>query len=261
MGDPLRSLRASPIDRALLPLHRWVWQDAGRCARKLFRFAETEADGGRDLARAAEVTADPLLRRLFLRHAQDEERHARLFRARGRELFHALASEARRDGKHSGRAPRFEANFLAPGERGLDDLRVESETDESLLAFLHLSEQAAAQRFVIYQEALEHDPGTRDVFREILDDEAFHMSYTQAQLARIAGPRTRRRIWQARLGRLWKAYLRLAAALAGVLGSLLLRVQYFVLLPPFVLFARRAARREPEGFSPSRALPDARSQY
>jgi len=254
MGGPLRSLRASPIDRALLPVHRWVWQDAGRCARKLLRFAETEADGGRDLSRAAEVTTDPLLRRLFLRHAQDEERHARLFRARSRELFHALASKA-------GRAPGFEANFLAPGERGLDDLRVESETDESLLAFLHLSEEAAARRFVIYQEALEHDPGTRDVFREILDDEAFHMSYTHAQLARIAGPRTRRRIWQARLGRLWKAYLRLAAALAGILGSLLLRVQYFVLLPPFVLLARRAARREPEGFSASRALPDARSQY
>ena len=252
MGDPLRSLRASPLDRALLPLHRWVWQDAGRRARKLLRFAETEADGGRDLSRAAEVTADPLLRRLFLRHAQDEERHARLFRARGRELFRALADGSRNS---------FEANFLAPGERGLDDLRVESETDESLLAFLHLSEEAAARRFVIYQEALEHDPGTRDVFREILHDEAFHMSYTNAQLARIAGPRTRRRIWQARLGRLWKAYLRMAAALAGVLGSLLLRIQYFVLLPPFVLLARRAARREAEGFSPSRALPDARSQY
>jgi rubrerythrin len=252
MGDRLRSLRASPLDRALLPLHRWVWQDAGRRARKLLRFAETEADGGRDLSRAAEVTADPLLRRLFLRHAQDEERHARLFRARARELFRTLAGKGK---------TRFEANFLAPGERGLDDLRVESETDESLLAFLHLSEEAAAQRFVIYQEALEHDPGTRDVFREILHDEAFHMSYTHAQLARIAGPRTRRRIWQARLGRLWKAYLRMAAALAGVLGSLLLRIQYFVLLPPFVLLARRAARREPEGFSASRALPDARSQY
>lgn len=252
MAQQRRSLRASALDRALLPLHRWVWQDAGRRARKLLRFAETEADGGRDLSRAAEVTTDPLLRRLYLRHAQDEERHARLFRARGRELFLAAA-----DGSRSS----FEANFLAPGERGLDDLRVESESDESLLAFLHLSEEAAAQRFVIYQEALEHDPGTRDVFREILHDEAFHMSYTHAQLARIAGPRTRRRIWQARLGRLWKSYLRVAAALAGVLGSLLLRIQYFVLLPPFVLLARRAARREPAGFSASRALPDARSQY
>jgi rubrerythrin len=252
MGDPPRSLRASALDRALLPVHRWVWQDAGRRARKLLRFAETEADGGRDLSRAAEVTVDPLLRRLYLRHAQDEERHARRFRARGRELLRVVPA---------GRGTSFEANFLAPGERGLDDLRVESESDESLLAVLHLSEEAAARRFVIYQEALEHDPATRDVFREILHDEAFHMTYTHAQLARVAGPRTRLRLWQARLGRLWKAYLRVAAALAAVLGTLLLRVQYFVLLPPFVLLARRAARREREGFSPSRALPDARSQY
>src|SRR5438105_1252976 len=257
MAEERRSLRASALDRALLPLHRWVWQDAERCARKLLRFAETEADGGRDLSRAAEVTLDPLLRRLYLRHAEDEERHALLFRARGRDLFRAL----RRNGGAPAARARFEANFLAPGERGLDDLHVESEGDESLLAFLHLSEEAAARRFVIYEEALAHDPETRDVFHHILHDEAFHMTYTHTQLARIAGGRARRRIWQARLGRLWKAYLRVAAALAGVIGSLILRVQYFVLLPPFVFLARRAARREPEGFAPSRALPDARSQY
>src|SRR6059058_5298934 len=105
MAEPLRSLRATALDRALLPLHRWVWQDPGRRALKLLRFAETEADGGRDLSRAAEVTRDPLLRRLYLRHAQDEERHAHLFRARGRELLHSLP----RGGSVS-----FEANFFAP---------------------------------------------------------------------------------------------------------------------------------------------------
>jgi rubrerythrin len=252
MGEPLRSLRATALDRALLPLHRFIWRDARRRAKKLLRFAETEADGGRDLSRAAELTRDPLLRRLYLRHAEDEERHARLFRARGRDLLLDLPR---------GAAPSFEANFLAPGERGLDDVRVEAGGDESLLAFLHLSEEAAARRFMIYQQALSRDPDTRDVFRQILHDEAFHMSYTHAQLARVAGVRTRRRIWQARLGRLWKAYLRCAAALAGLLGSLLLRIQYFVLLPPFVFLARRAARREPSGFFPSRPRPDARSQY
>src|SRR4051812_44719340 len=104
MAERLRSLRASALDRALLPLHRWVWQDAGRRARKLLRFADTEADGGRDLARAAEVTRDPLLRRLYLRHAQDEERHGHLFSARGRELL-------RSSSRGAGRAP-FEANFF-----------------------------------------------------------------------------------------------------------------------------------------------------
>ena len=52
-------------------LHRWIWQDPERCARKLLTFAETEADGGRDLIRAAELTRDPLLRRLFICQASD----------------------------------------------------------------------------------------------------------------------------------------------------------------------------------------------
>ena len=49
-------------------LHWLVWRDPRRRARTLLRFAEVEADGGRDLVRAAEVTGDPLLRRLFLKH-------------------------------------------------------------------------------------------------------------------------------------------------------------------------------------------------
>ena len=64
-------------------MHRLIWRDPHRRARKLLRFAETEADGGRDLVRAAERTADPLLRRLYLTHADDEQRHANLFRHRG----------------------------------------------------------------------------------------------------------------------------------------------------------------------------------
>ena len=115
-----------------------------RRGRKLLRFAETEADGGRDLARAAEVTSDALLRRLYLRHAADEQRHAELFRRRGQRILSALPAPTG--------ARRFEANWLAPGERGLDDLRVERESDDSLLAFLHLSEKAAAGRFAVYRE-------------------------------------------------------------------------------------------------------------
>jgi hypothetical protein len=124
------------VMRTLLrPLHRWIWLDTGRRARKLLRFAETEADGGRDLVRAAEVTPDPLLRRLFLFHARDEQRHAQLFRRRGAALLRALSAPSR-----SG----YRADWLAPGERGLDDLRVEEMEAGALLAFLHLSEKSAA---------------------------------------------------------------------------------------------------------------------
>ena len=242
----------STLDRLLKPLHRWVFADARRRGHKLLQFAETEADGGRDLSLAAERTQDPSLRRLYLRHAEDEFRHADLFRRRGRAVLSALGA-----GEVSG----VQANWLAPGERGLDDLRVDQESDESLLAFLHLSEKAAAGRFALYGEVLDCDPETRAVFARILEDEAFHMSYTRKQLARVSPRKQGLRLWQARLGRLWKTYLRLATAVAAVLGSLMLGVQYFLILPLFALLAKRAARGEPSGFTPARQDGTAGSQY
>jgi hypothetical protein len=142
-------------------------------------------------------------------------------------------------------------NWIAPGERGLDDLRVHSESDASLLAFLHLSEKAAAGHFAAYGVAVQDDPQTGQVFKEILHDETFHMNYTLAQLIRVAPERRRILLWRARLGRLWKAYLRAMAAIAGVMGTIILTLQYFVLLPPFAFLAKRAARREPAGWMPT----------
>jgi len=221
-------------------LHRWVWRDANRRARKLLNFAEIEADGGRDLVRAAELTQDPTLRRLYLVHAADEARHADLFRSRGTALLRSLPRSA---------AAAFQWNWAVPGERGLDDLRVNSETDASLLAFLHLSEKAAAGHFAAYGDAVAHDPQTGAVFREILQDETFHMNYTLAQLTRVSPERRRLLLWRARLGRLWNAYLRAMSAIAGVMGTVILTLQYFILLPAFAFLAKRAARREPPGWT------------
>lgn len=245
-------VRPSRFDRLLRPIHSWVWDDPRRRARKLLRFAETEADGSRDLSRAAELTGDGLLRQLYLRHASDEQRHAELFRKRGRALIRSLPRAAEVG---------FEANWFAPGERGLDDLRVGRDDDASLLAFLHLSEKAAAGRFALYQEVLTADPETQAVFSAILRDEIFHMTYTHQQLTRVAPRKWSARLWKARLGRLWKAYLRLAAAVAGLLGTLMLLLQYALLLPPFAFLSRRNARREPQGWFPARPATPLRSQY
>jgi rubrerythrin len=243
--------RAPSVERILRPVHRWVWRDARRRARKLLTFAATEADGGRDISRAAELTADPLLRRLYLRHAEDERRHAELLRARGRTMLAALGR---------GGATPFEARWLTPGERGGDDLRVEKEGDASLLAFLHLSERTAAARFEVYRDVIS-DEATREVFRRILRDEVFHMRYTRTQLERIAPERHRRHLWLARISRLWKGYLRLATAVAGVLGTAVLLAQYFLVLPLFAIAAKRAARREPRGFARREGPSRLESQY
>jgi rubrerythrin len=248
---PLR--RGASVDRMLRPLHRWVWGDFDRRVRKLIAFAQVEGDGGRDILRAAEVTPDPLLRRLYLEHAIDELRHADLFRERGAALLQLRGTRSR---------ARFNANPL-PGGHGLDDLSIEGEPDYRLLAFLHVAEKAAAGRFAVYREVVDDDPSTRAIFEEILHDEVFHMNYTYTQLARVLPQSYRRQVWKARASRLWKRYLRVAAAVTGVMGAAMLTVIYFVVLAPFAWLARRAERHEPVGWSPI-VPPDresATSQY
>jgi hypothetical protein len=231
--------RAAPIDRLLRPVHRWVWGDFDRRVRKLLAFAEVETDGGRDILRAAELTPDPLLRRLYLEHAIDELRHGDLFRERGAALLSARPP----------RAVLFNGTPL-PGGHGLDDLRIDGEPDHRLLAFLHIAEKSAAGRFTIYREVVDDDPATRAIFEAVLRDEVFHMNYTYTQLARLLPASYKRQVWRARATRLWNRYLRLAAGIAGVIGGTLLVLQYFVLLPPFAWLAKRAERREPDGWAP-----------
>src|SRR3954447_6671174 len=226
------------LDRLLRPVHRWVWSSFDRRVRKLIAFSQVEGDGGRDILRAAELTPDPLLRRLYLEHAIDELRHADLFRRRSAALLRLRSTRS---------TALFDASPL-PGGHGLDDLSIEGEPDHRLLAFLRVAEKAAAGRFAIYRDVVADDPPTREIFEEILRDEVFHMNYTYSQLARVLPGSYRRRVWQARASRLWKRYLRLAAAVADVMGSVVLTVLYFVVLAPFALLARRAERRETSGW-------------
>ena len=213
--------------------------------QKLLRFSETETDGGRDLLRAAELTADPLLRRLYLLHATDEQRHGVLFRRRAVECG-ALE------------APAWPGHSMG---HGLDDLDVGAESDETMLAFLHVAETSAARRFTVYRDVLQSDPATQHVFDDILRDEMFHMNYTLTQLARVSPARHRTRLWRARLTRLWKAYLRVASGVAGMIGGAILTIQYFVVLPPFAWLAKRAARKESQGWIAINRDSSMRRQY
>jgi hypothetical protein len=237
----------------LRPVHRWVWRDFDRRIRKLVMFGEVETDGGRDILRAAEVTPDPLLRRLYLEHAIDELHHGDLFKERGEALQRARPSRPK---------TLFNGTPL-PGGHGLDDLRIENETDPRLLAFLHVAEKSAASRFAIYRDCVDDDPATKAIFDQVLHDEVFHMNYSYAQLNRISPEAARRHVWRARATRLWNRYLRVAAAIAGLFGWVMLMLIYFVVLPPFAWAAKRVARREPEGWTviPADRVESPTSQY
>src|SRR3954451_10613303 len=124
------------FDRVLAPIHWLIWRDENRRVQKLLRFGETETDGGRDLLRAAELTGDPLLRRLYLVHAVDEQRHGALFRRRAAECGGHASVLTAASSPHS-------------TSHGLDDLDVGRESDETMLAFLHVAETSAASRFAV----------------------------------------------------------------------------------------------------------------
>jgi len=82
------------------------------------------------------------------------------------------------------------------------------------------------------------------LFEQVLDQLQAHIP----QLTRVAPRHHGMILWKARLGRLWKAYLRAMSAIAGIMGTVFLTLQYFILLPPFAFFAKRAARKEPAGW-------------
>lgn len=222
----------------LWPVHRLIWADPQRRARKLLEFAEVEASGGRDLVRAAELTNDPVLRGRYMAHARDEARHADMFQARGRQLRKETAGEG----------VEGLADWMAPGERGIDGLDLTRESDADLLAFLHLSESAAARDFARYARVVKGDSATRILFQRILADEDEHKGYTHDELLRVAPRKSGRVLWWARLRRLWKAYMRFATAFAGVMAGVILTLQYFLLLPPFAWLAQRNRRKEKPGW-------------
>src|ERR1051326_6455275 len=129
-ANAMHHYAARRVDRLLAPIHWLIWRDRDRRLQKLLRFGEIETDGGRDLLRAAEVTRDPLLRRLYLVHAADEQRHGTLFRRRAAGLIGTISRPQPEPG----------AEWLPASGHGLDDLEVDREPDDTMLAFLHVAE-------------------------------------------------------------------------------------------------------------------------
>jgi len=214
--------------RALNPL---VWRLPGRAARKLRDFACTEQSSMLDLMVAARLTRAPERAALYLRHALDEQRHARTFTKRAAELDPAGASfEARAD---------TEALFERLGE-------------ERFVAFVHLGEARGCARFEAHRDYFTRsgDARTASMFEAILVDERRHTSYTWTLLVALSGsePRARLALRRAALWEAWRIYRRAGRTLAQALYVALMWVLY-VLVAPLALLVR-LARPERAGWTP-----------
>jgi hypothetical protein len=216
---------------------RFVWEKPRRAARLLESFELAEASSMLDLVAAARDTPSPARRALYLAHALDEDRHARTFSARAREL--------RKLAGMSSIAPRqadFDALYARLGE--LD-----------FLAFVHRGEVRGHAQFVGHREELARRGDERGVslFDAILVDEARHASYSGVLLRELAGSEkhARKALRRAAFREALWAWRRAGRFIAGILFTLLSTLLYLLLAP--AALAYRALRRAPRGWLPPEA--------
>lgn len=208
--------------RLLNPL---VWRRPGHAARKLHGFALAEHGSLLDLRLAARLSESPARAAAYLRHADDEARHAQMFGKRARQL----ASEA-------GIAP------LGPIRADCESLFSRlGELD--FLAFVHRGEARAIIQFHCYIDYFETQGRERDasLFTTIIADESRHADYTKALLVELAGnesaaDKALRRVarWEA-----WRSWLRAGRFLAERVYVIAMTVVY-VLAAPLSLLVRWA---------------------
>ena len=232
---------------------RMIWRNRARKVQTLLRFARTEAGGAVDIARAAAEIRRPDLNRHLVRHVDDEERHAEMFRQRAREVF----------GDPDGRTPVPDSPGpdLAPAaatatERGslalTDHGFLPSDNFAALgevryLAMLFLAEKDAARDFEIHYAATRvDDPQTAELFKQILRDEEYHCAYTRAQLKAWEkegrAVEVRRALRQMKWFRFKAQWVQVMQRIGDTIGGVMLRVLYLTLFVPFGLLGRLTRR-------------------
>ncbi len=219
---------SSALVRATSPLVRRI---PGSGARKLHEFARAEAGSMLDLRHAAAATTSVARRALYLRHALDEARHARLFSQAGDAL----------------RAQRGEAP-IGPPRAEPDGLWSHFQTNGGELgfvAFVFRGERSGRIRLEAFRDrfATMGDTRTVAVFDAVLEDERRHESYTHALLVELAGSEreARRALRRAARWQAFRAFRRAGRAIVEPIWFVL-SILLFVLLFPLAIFMRRRVR-------------------
>jgi rubrerythrin len=209
--------------RVLAPL---VWRSDVKIAGKLEGFAATEAGSALDMLKAAELTDDPRLRRLFFEHALDEARHAQLFRDRARQLLVGSRRKASEyDVIRATRQNLYERLGLV-----------------RFVAFVYLAERRGELQFRALGDHFRGRPDLEALFRRIGRDERFHVAYSRKLLGELRSGgqarAVRRALLRIRLGRARDAWLRAGRIFGDLMSRALLGLLYLVVLPLFVLVSR-----------------------
>lgn len=233
----------------LLTRRKWgtIWHDPLRRYRTLQSFSETEEDGGRDLISAARHVCDPDLREHMLRHADDEVRHAELFRSRAREVRDLAMGGRGAEGKDTGSGYDLSGtrNGLDLDSHGFFNAGIYDEIGEvAYVAMLHVAEQRAAEVFQIHHDLNAHDPETQELFKKILKDERYHVSYTGRFLEKWReegrGREVDEGLKSAKASRFMGAWKRLGVRSGANFSRVVMLVMYWTCIAPFGMVTRRS---------------------
>lgn len=214
--------RTARLARLLSPL---AWRTPRRSAVKYHAFALAEHGSMLDLRLAAARTDSSARAAAYLRHADDESRHAQMFGRRATRL----AGEAR--------------PALALGPVRADSERLfELLGERDFLAFVHVGEERARRQFEAYVEWFKQAGRTQDsnLFETVLVDERRHGEYTLQFLRELVGEvearRALRRVGRWELRRRWMRAGRFVAERVYVAAMLVV----YVLASPLALLVRWA---------------------
>lgn len=204
----------------------------GQSARMLQNFARAELGSMLDLRAAAERSPSPDRRALYLRHALDESRHARMLAQRAAEIRRA-----------QGKAP------PPPTRADTEDL-FERLGEIAFLAFVHHGERRGRAQFEAHRDtfARRGDDKTRALFEALIADETRHEAYTWDLLVELSGGEraARAAVRKAAAWEAWRRWRRAGRALAHIVYIALMSVLYVTLLPMSLLV--RAVRPERPGW-------------
>jgi len=195
------------------------WRSRANMLQSVNGFQATEADGVWHLLRGIEGASDPSVRATLFEHLIEEESHAdefvRVFQAEGDQVFVPTFFE---------RTDLFEA----------------STPIWKLIAYVHVGEVDATERFGLLRDALPPGP-LKTALSTIVHDEEGHIDLTHEMLIRLGATEAEiRKIYrQVRLRRAWEHWLRAGKRVVNVVAVAMLSVVYFSLAPFFFLQARR----------------------
>jgi len=204
-------------------LNPWVWGTARRASRKYYSFANAEQGSMIDLMEAARLTTSAKRAALYLRHANDESRHAHVFASRSAQLRQQAGLPSLGPPR-----PDTEGLFYKLGEAGF-------------LAFVYIGEGRGLRQFESYQAYFERSGSVADgaIFSGIASDEARHESYTLDLLVELCGSEknARRAVQRARRWRLWRGWRRMGRGTAGGIYQFLM-VAIYVAIAPFSILVK-----------------------